>query len=278
MVLMVPIDELPIPDWGLKCPKCGAALAGAVSHQCSICGELFNVRQLLSLHRPIPDLGLECPNCGYSLTGLPDSRCPECGMAFSLRILLGEEERADGIVAAADWADPPDCHIPKRAPAFTGNERPFPNFGLMCIQCERPLAGATDDRCPSCGQRFELTDFTGKRDWVLLTNHVPRSLAPSIRGVLYDNEVPYLLDNARLRVMYGDLFARGGIRVPREYFFDALYAIEQTRQPPPEYASKPWECPSCGEKVPSGFEVCWNCGRPHPLIDQSACIEGEEQQ
>jgi hypothetical protein len=26
----------------------------------------------------------------------------------------------------------------------------------------------------------------------------------------------------------------------------------------------PWLCPSCGESVDAGFDLCWRCGRPRP--------------
>ena len=26
----------------------------------------------------------------------------------------------------------------------------------------------------------------------------------------------------------------------------------------------PWRCPSCGESVEAGFDLCWRCGRPRP--------------
>lgn len=35
-------DELPMPDFGLHCFDCGAALAGAVTHNCPACGVPFD--------------------------------------------------------------------------------------------------------------------------------------------------------------------------------------------------------------------------------------------
>lgn len=35
-------SELPLPDFGLSCPVCGTALAGAVRHECPRCAEPFD--------------------------------------------------------------------------------------------------------------------------------------------------------------------------------------------------------------------------------------------
>jgi predicted amidophosphoribosyltransferase len=262
---MADIDALPIPDWGLACPHCGASLAGLDWYECRQCGEPFNIRQLLARHRPIPDLGLLCPNCDYSLTGLPGSRCPECGVLFSLRAMLEDISMAGG-VDLLHIDDPVDHHLKRREPTFTGLERPMPNFGLACARCDEPLAGATGNCCPHCGEVFELTDYTGTNDWVAVGVYVPREILSSCRSILYAADVPYLLDRARLSSMYTGIIAStlSALRVPREFFFDALYAMREAIRPPETCARLPWTCPACEEDVPAGFEICWNCGRAHP--------------
>lgn len=264
-------DELPIPDWGLSCPHCGHPIAGLPEHRCDACGEWFNIRHLLASHRPIPDVGLTCPNCDYSLTGLTGSRCPECGVRFSVREML-EDQSSFGAFDVT-LGDPDDHHLKKREPTFTGHERPLPDFGLYCGNCDDPLAGAAADACPGCGKPFDLVDYTGNRGWVAIGRFVPREAMTNARTVLYGAQIPYLIDNARLNAVYSGrasfLFG-AALRVPREFFFDALYTLMQSCEPPGDYAGSPWTCPACDEDVPAGFEVCWNCGRPHPLADVDA--------
>jgi hypothetical protein len=85
-----------------------------------------------------------------------------------------------------------------------------------------------------------------------------RMLANSI---LYAAQVPYLMDNAGLRNAYGsDLpFISRRVRVPREFFFDALAALAEADHGESDAKSGEWECPACGETVPADFDVCWNC-------------------
>jgi len=270
MSRMPAIDDLPIPDWGLECPHCGSPLVGLLTYRCDRCDRPFNIRQLLGRHRPIPDMGLTCHNCGYSLTGLTGSRCPECGVRFSLREMF-EDTSAYGAVDLTASADPADAHLKRREPAFTGHERPLPDFGLLCGTCESPLKGAADDHCPVCGDHFDSGEFTGNRDWVDIGRYVPRSLSHAVREILYQSQVPYLVDNARLQIMYGGKlpFASGALRVHREFFFDAMFAIAQSVRPAEPYARRPWACPACGEEVPAGFEICWNCGGAHPSATEA---------
>jgi hypothetical protein len=38
-----------------------------------------------------------------------------------------------------------------------------------------------------------------------------------------------------------------------ELFFDS-----------PPVGGEAWRCQVCGEGIDAGFEICWNCGSPHP--------------
>jgi hypothetical protein len=51
--------------------------------------------------------------------------------------------------------------------------------------------------------------------------------------------------------------------VPRSLAERATSLIEEMEQPGKADESA-WSCPSCGADVDSGFDVCWNCGRPRP--------------
>ena len=262
---MIDIEALPVPDWGLRCPHCDTPLAGMQQHRCSHCGQTFNVLQLLAVHRPIPDIGLTCEQCDYLLTGLPGSRCPKCGTLFSVREML-EEQSPSGAVYLTQAADPPDHYIKKREPKFTGNERPLPDFGLSCAECEHMLAGASGDTCPACGLGFDLLALLARRDWVNINRFVPPPLTAIAKTVLYDAQIPYMIDNAKLRELYGGNipFLSGRLRVPRSFFFDALFAFAAAAEPATVGFDREWDCPACNEQVPAGFELCWNCNAPHP--------------
>ncbi len=263
--VMLDIDQLPIPDWGLRCLNCDAPLAGLQIHRCGACGQPFDMRYLLSMHRPIPNIGLVCQECGYLLTGLMDERCPECGTEFAVREML-EDQSALGVVDAVQLADPDDHYVKKREPALTGQERPLPELGLSCAECGSVLAGAAADVCPECGSSFDLSALVPDGDWVSVSEFVPANVPGVAKTILYGAQIPYLVDDAQLERLYGGrvrLFG-GGIRVPRGFFFDALHAFAAADEPPAEYARAEWICLACNEHVPAGFEVCWNCGGPHP--------------
>lgn len=262
---MVDVDQLPIPDWGLRCPQCGAPLAGMTEHRCQACGRRFSIRQVLGQHRPVPDLGLTCTECGYLLTGLTGSKCPECGTEFSIREMLEEISQLESVLVP-NIPDPLDHHIKRREPDFTGEERPLPDFGLHCRQCEGLLVGAPADTCPFCGLPFDLSAIIPRGDWVDISSFVPKAIQALAKTVLYQDEVPFVLDNAGLVQVYGGsiAFIPVRLRIPREFFFDALYVLTAAAAESSNSVASDWICPSCGEHVPAGFAICWNCSTPYP--------------
>ena len=86
--------QLPIPDWGLECPKCRYLLRGLPSHRCPECGTKFEMAEVVRpWHRlrdprfsghelPLPDFGLRCRVCQEPLAGAPTHRCPSCTAGF----------------------------------------------------------------------------------------------------------------------------------------------------------------------------------------------------
>lgn len=258
---MTDYEQLPIPkEWNLHCPHCRSPLAGMTSYECRICGQPFEARRLLAVVRPIPDIGLECPECEYSLTGLTQDRCPECGERFNMRDLLSETQASNpfGLINM-----PPDHHIRKREAAYTGRERPLPDFGLFCGECKQPLAGAPDNNCPHCRATYRLEDVIPDYDWCDVIDWVPDTMLPFIRSLLYDAQIPFLLDNQGFKALYGDSLPLGQNRllVPREFFLDALQEIASAESKA-EQSDEEWICRQCSEQVPGSFEVCWNCNSP----------------
>lgn len=90
----IDLNQLPIPDWGLRCPECRYPLVGLPTHRCPECGTAFEMADVVKpWHRlreprftghelPLPDFGLSCRACGRPLAGAPTRRCPHCGVAF----------------------------------------------------------------------------------------------------------------------------------------------------------------------------------------------------
>lgn len=93
----IDLDQLPIPDWGLKCPRCEYALRGLPSHCCPECGLTLSMTELIKpwtrlrapTHTgeelPIPNYGLHCRRCSAPLAGATTSACPKCGEPADLR-------------------------------------------------------------------------------------------------------------------------------------------------------------------------------------------------
>jgi hypothetical protein len=98
---------------------------------------------------PIPDWGLTCPECFYPLKGLPSHRCPECGTTLDMPSLVHTWTRL-------------------RAPRFTGEELPLPDFGLHCKRCDAPLVGATEHRCGACDTPFDIYAGYPTQPWFVL--------------------------------------------------------------------------------------------------------------
>lgn len=186
-------------------------------------------------------------------------------MPFSVRELM-DLRHAVLPSSIAQLGDPDDHHHRKRDPTYDGNERPLPDFGLVCADCDAPLSGAEADACPECGSPFDLAALISRGDWVDISPYVPRCLAMLSKRILYEAEIPYVMDNDGLQRLYGGTLPAVStkLRVPREFFFDALAAFAQAARPHPASVEGEWVCPACDEEVPAGFEVCWNCGQDHP--------------
>lgn len=92
--MQIDLNQLPIPDWGLICPRCRYPLRGLPSHRCPQCGTKFDMEQLVQTwHRlrpprfdgrelPWPDFGLRCRRCDAALAGVERFACAACGTEF----------------------------------------------------------------------------------------------------------------------------------------------------------------------------------------------------
>ncbi|HOJ73456.1 MAG TPA: hypothetical protein PLV57_04245 [Phycisphaerae bacterium] len=245
---MESFDRLPLPDWGLKCLGCGRP----------------------ARHRPVADLGR--PSCRYSLTGLLGERCPECGHAFELRQLLARISLRQGhLPARVEHCS--DHHLKRREPVLTGHEQPLPDFGLFCDGW--PLADAPSNACPHCGREFDLSLLTPiSGDWIDFEPFIPRHLAWVAGPVLYAGGIPYLV--AQTPPIASPAITSidpRRIRIPREFLFHALYHLAEAARPQFDVPQQAWVC-RCGEKVPTGFEVCWKCGRAHPKLEDPTRASG----
>ncbi len=92
----VDIHALPVPDFGLTCPRCNYALVGLPEHRCPECGSAFDIEDLIRPYTalrppeingrelPVPDLGFSCPDCDALLDGASTHECPTCGRPFDM--------------------------------------------------------------------------------------------------------------------------------------------------------------------------------------------------
>ena len=195
---------------------------------------------------PIPNWDLRCPTCDYILNGLPLHRCPECGTEFNIRSII-----------------PTSAGL--RDPRFSGEELPFPDFGLTCAKCGYPLAGTRERRCPSCFEPFDPQVIKPADGWFTIEPWMCQGVPIDVVGAVLDAEyVPYTVHEHRSAVG----FAWSSISVARDFIFDLLYVIRQrvsesatpgTGSPADSAEAKPWNCESCSQQNPAHFAVCWNC-------------------
>ncbi len=198
---------------------------------------------------PIPDWGLHCPNCRYPLVGLPSHRCPECGMELNMEALVKPWHRT-------------------RPPRFSGNELPWPDFGLDCTACGMALAGAGQHGCPRCGKPFDLEDWLPAGE-SFVVDQVFLGEVPVLpfEAMLRDEGVPYRYVAGKT---VGDIYGLTSgtavrLEVPTDFYLEVCYLRQQARREMEagrRQMGQTWRCPRCGEDVPGHFELCWNCQTP----------------
>ncbi len=209
------------------------------------CGRLagmeIDIEQL-----PIPDWNLACRKCGYPLKSLPRHRCPECG----LKVVMSE--------LVQPWTR-------LREPQFTGRELPLPDFGLVCGECDAPLAGATEFRCPGCRAPFDPRDGAPTGEWCKIPPALLGDvLSQAVEIILVEEFIPYVRREQRdlSRILGVDALADVRIEVPGEFYFDLLAALRRHELTTASPDDPDWTCSNCHEPNPATFKTCWNCHRP----------------
>ena len=205
----------------------------------------------IDLHQlPIPDWGLVCPFCSYLLQGLPTHRCPECGRDLNIPSLIRPWTRL-------------------RGPRVTGRERPLPDFGLQCAQCQAPLAGAERMECPQCRAPFDLPALPLREKWFVLDRQLCGDLPiPGVQALLAAEDVPHVpVNEMTLSEIYGGQSVMvNRLRVPSEFLFEVLWLLRKARREMEAVrAAGPgerWRCGHCGARNPGHFEICWKCEQP----------------
>lgn len=137
---------------------------------------------------------------------------------------------------------------------------------LICRGCGYRLEELREPRCPECGAAFDPADPSTFRvalahpaelgeysaevtalsvQHELLVEGILSSLEASTRGVtgVLARQI------YRVFVDAADLDAAGAV----------LKRVGERSE------EQSWRCGGCGEEVPGGFELCWNCGR----VDES---------
>lgn len=149
-----------------------------------------------------------------------------------------------------------------REPYFTGHESPLPDYSLYCEHCQGPLAGASGQRCPQCNHPFDIEKWKSRRPWFEATAALRRDIPLAVTIALLDEcYVPYFVEQSR--DPFGSSVTR--LLVRREFFFDLLWILSQARLETKDQTRveprSAWICPSCAEKNPAHFELCWQCQR-----------------
>lgn len=142
---LVDIEQLPIPDWGLTCPRCGYALRGLTRHRCPECGSALFMREIIQpwtrlrgpmftgYELPIPDFNLTCMQCGRSAAGWSSRACPQCGTAFDPAAYLPESKwfRVDAEIRGVLLEPVAEVLLAERQiPHFTRGDRTLPGIIL----------------------------------------------------------------------------------------------------------------------------------------------------
>jgi hypothetical protein len=205
---------------------------------------------------PIPhECDLQCPRCGYPLRGLPSHVCPECGLRLELDKLVRPWTRL-------------------RVPRLSGDELPFPDFGLVCRRCQAPLAGAASRACPACGEPFDPHALRPAKPWVSLQPSDYAGLAPPIlEMLLLDEQIPHMVHEGKTAVDHytgsnpvGTRSTGVRILIAGDFYFEVLELLARTRRDMRQARAAPddlgWTCTACGEESPAHFEICWKCEAP----------------
>lgn len=127
----IDVTQLPIPDWGLECPRCRYPLRGLPEPRCPECGLQINVPSMIRSWTPLrpprftgrelpqPDFGLRCRSCGAPLAGATEYACAHCRRPFDPASFIPErawfrltEEICGGPLLASAYALLGDDHIP----------------------------------------------------------------------------------------------------------------------------------------------------------------------
>ena len=195
---------------------------------------------------------------------------------------------------ADSGADPEERALaaPPGQPLFTGYELPIPNMGWHCAKCHYPLRGLPRHICPECGTAFDPGALLGGEPAVSLCTVSTEVEHAMVKSVLEARQIPHAFESSdvmadTLRLRFASRRRLGRVTVPREFYFDAVFwlrrateagqpaAADQAAEPgrtcgrcapgEAEAETEPdWTCPQCGESVPGGFEMCWNCCTTRP--------------
>lgn len=244
--MSIDISQLPIPNWGLKCPGCGYSLTGLPQHRCPECGaRLVMERIVQNWHRlrdprftgnelPVPDFGLPCRNCGADLGGSPQHACRQCGQEFD----------PQSFRPATDWFS-----------VTTVMDGTVKSLKLSPVQHSAAAEGPTTPGAVSAGLTVDLIHL------------------PLIEPLLEHDNIPFFAHDAK--TMYDIVFggrpaANAKVVVASEFYFDFLWLVRKAAREMAEARlageGRTWRCPQCGEEVPGHFDLCWNCQALHPDV------------
>jgi len=296
--------RFPVPGYGLGCPVCKHGLDGLADDLCPECGERFDLGELVSeaLERHDQTVRREALRI-LAATTAPDCRVTNDLVHFfasSDQYSLSEavaaavrvaRQRQEGARAESEGAAPEAgataeeraLVAPPGRPFFTGRELPIPDFGWHCTDCGYELRALSRHLCPECGTPFDPEALLGNEPSVSLcpvSSEVERAV---VKSVLDARRIPHRFEATdtlgdTLKMRLPSETKLGLVKVPREFYFDAVFWLRRATEAEPSAATcagcassesdeeegPDWTCPNCEESVPAGFDMCWNCCGTRP--------------
>ncbi len=152
-----------------------------------------------------------------------------------------------------------------REPQFIGSELPLPDFGLVCGDCDTPLAGVAELHCPGCRAPFDPHDGVPTGKWYKIPPALLGDLSSQVvEMILAEEFIPYVRREQRdlSRILGFDAVVDVRLEIPCEFYFDLLAALRRHELAAANPNDPDWTCANCHEPNPATFNICWNCRQP----------------
>ena len=144
---------------------------------------------------------------------------------------------------------------------------------MFCIECGYPLDGLPEPRCPECGRAFDPDDPGSFREDVGALQTLYRAADSAEAHALQDR----LREEGIAAAVMGESLQSGhGLPITTPAVWVGARHLDRAREVLAAFLSRrsidsaapageaSWSCPSCGERIESQFDVCWDCQTARP--------------